>query len=135
MRECHVKVAGEAQSSSRLERLAATVGMGEGESQWIRTGKWRETPTGDPAIAEAALQDIDDVIGELLIDLSSISVVGDTSLTSAQRWAAALARARRMEVFERKGGVVAFDPTSRVLTGMTWTRPVASSSFGPASRN
>jgi hypothetical protein len=115
LRDLHRMLAGDALSSSRLKHAATQQKVNEQAAIWMQSGRWLDLAGGDATIAEAAAQDLDPLIAELMIDAGQLSGLRDARVSDAVRRIEALGRARHMSTFGETGQVVSFDPAKHNL--------------------
>jgi hypothetical protein len=116
LRDLHQTLIGSAHSTSRLVAAAKSAKLSEQQTIWLRTGRWLDLESGDQSLAEAAAQDLDPLIAELLIDLEQLALQRDSRIGDAIRKAQALGRARGLAIFGTPGEIVEYDPQKHHLT-------------------
>lgn len=115
LRDFHQKIVGSVASNVRLSNLAETNLLDERASYWLKTGKWREIQQQNMDLAEAAAQDLDGLIAELVIELSQSTTPSDAKILAVTQKVNTLANKRALEIFGKQGELVRFDPLGHAL--------------------
>ena len=117
LRDFHQKIVGSVASNVRLSKLAENNLLDERASYWLKTGKWREVQRQNLDLAEAAAQDLDSLIAELIIELGPNAAPLEAKMVTVKQKVDTLASKRDLEIFGRPGEIVRFDPSGHTLAG------------------
>lgn len=117
LREFHQIIVGSVASNVRLSKLAENNLLDERSSYWLKTGKWRDVQRQNVDLAEAAAQDLDSLIAELIIELGPNAMPIEAKLVTVKQKVDTLASKRDLEISGRPGEIVRFDPSGHTLAG------------------
>lgn len=117
LREIHRTLLGEVIANIRIEKLISRQALDERSVRWLKSGNWTSLKSVNEDIAEAAAQELDFQIAEIMAEINTVNRAGSDKLAFVGRKMDVLASKRSLSVFGKQGEIAEFDPACHELIG------------------